>query len=45
MIHYTDTLDSINPSHLHGFFVGWPQPPLPETHLRIFQNSRMSCCN
>lgn len=40
MIYYAETPDGIDPRHLHGFFVGWPQPPSPETHLRILQNSR-----
>jgi ribosomal protein S18 acetylase RimI-like enzyme len=24
---------------LHGFFVGWPNPPSPATHLRILKGS------
>ncbi len=39
MITYTDSLDSITPEKLQGFFVGWPNPPTPETHLRILQGS------
>lgn len=39
MIVYTDSLDSITPGRLQGFFVGWPNPPSPETHLRILQGS------
>ena len=39
MIIYTDSLDNITPNDLHGFFVGWPQPPTPETHLRLLQGS------
>jgi ribosomal protein S18 acetylase RimI-like enzyme len=34
-ITYTDSLDTITPDKLRGFFVGWPTPPSPETHLRI----------
>ena len=39
MITYTESLDNIKPDNLNGFFVGWPNPPSPETHLRILQNS------
>ncbi len=39
MIHYTDMLDGITPDHLQGFFVGWPDPPSPETHLRLLRGS------
>lgn len=39
MITYRDSLQNITTSNLHGFFVGWPNPPSPETHLRLFQNS------
>ena len=39
MIRYTSCLDDITPAQLRGFFVGWPNPPSPETHLRILQNS------
>jgi len=39
MIHYTSHPDNITPAQLQGFFVGWPNPPAPETHLRILQNS------
>jgi len=39
MITYTDSLDHITPDKLQGFFVGWPNPPNPETHLRILQGS------
>ncbi len=38
-IHYQDTLEGITPQQLRGFFAGWPNPPSPETHLRILQNS------
>ncbi|MBI5668338.1 MAG: GNAT family N-acetyltransferase [Chloroflexi bacterium] len=36
---YTTSLDAITPDKLRGFFVGWPNPPTPETHLRILQGS------
>lgn len=39
MIHYTDSLAGITPDTLTGFFVGWPNPPAPETHLRILEGS------
>ena len=40
MITYTTSLDGISADHLRGgFFVGWPNPPKPETHLRVLQGS------
>ena len=39
MISYTETLMGIEAAHLRAFFVGWPNPPSPETHLRLLQNS------
>jgi predicted N-acetyltransferase YhbS len=39
MIDYTDSLVGIEPRHLEGFFVGWPHPPSPETHLRLLAGS------
>lgn len=39
MLHYTDDLTGITPDMLHGFFVGWPNPPSPETHLEILRGS------
>jgi ribosomal protein S18 acetylase RimI-like enzyme len=39
MISYTDSIGAIGPEQLRGFFVGWPNPPTPETHLRILQGS------
>ncbi len=38
-IRYTDDLDRISAAHLHGFFVGWAQPPSPATHLRLLHQS------
>lgn len=35
MIQYVCTIEGIAPQHLQGFFEGWPNPPSPETHLRI----------
>jgi ribosomal protein S18 acetylase RimI-like enzyme len=39
MINYIFTTEGISPEQLKGFFVGWPDPPSPETHLRLLQNS------
>ena len=40
MITYTHSLEDVTPDHLRGgFFVGWPNPPSPETHYRILANS------
>jgi ribosomal protein S18 acetylase RimI-like enzyme len=40
MITYTHSLEDVTPDHLRGgFFVGWPDPPSPETHYRILANS------
>ena len=39
MITYTNSLDNITADKLNGFFVGWPNPPKPETHLKILQGS------
>ena len=38
-IHYTESLEGIEPQDLDGFFVGWPNPPSPETHLRLLNGS------
>lgn len=38
-IHYRDTADGIAPAQLAGFFVDWPNPPSPETHLRLLAGS------
>ena len=40
MIRYTDLLDLIDAGQLAGgFFVGWPNPPSAETHLRALRGS------
>ena len=39
MIEYRESLDGITAENLTGFFVGWPNPPSPETHLKILENS------
>ncbi|MBM7704338.1 GNAT family N-acetyltransferase [Metabacillus iocasae] len=36
---YTYSLNGISTDRLRGFFVGWPNPPSPETHLKLLQNS------
>ena len=39
-VHYTESLAGIDASQLAGgFFIGWPNPPSPETHLRLLQGS------
>lgn len=39
MVIYSDSLAGITPDRLRGFFVGWPDPPNPATHLRILDGS------
>ena len=39
MINYVFTAKGISSDQLSGFFVGWPNPPSPETHLRLLNNS------
>lgn len=38
----TTDLSGLTPSALAGFFEGWPDPPSPETHLRILQRSAVA---
>ena len=38
-ITYTKNLENITAEMLAGFFVGWPNPPCPITHLAILQKS------
>ena len=38
-ISYRVSTDDLKPEQLQGFFVGWPDPPTPETHLRLLQRS------
>ncbi|GHG17817.1 GNAT family N-acetyltransferase [Deinococcus indicus] len=33
------TLDRVTPGQLQGFFVDWPNPPAPETFLRLLRGS------
>jgi len=39
MIRFTDQITDLTPTNLQGFFVGWPNPLSPETHLEILKNS------
>jgi len=39
MISYSESIEDIGPAQLAGFFVGWPNPPSPTTHLRILAGS------
>lgn len=39
MISFTSDLSGIGESQLAGFFEGWPNPPTPETHLRLLRGS------
>ncbi|MBS4218805.1 GNAT family N-acetyltransferase [Bacillus sp. FJAT-49711] len=36
---YKNTLDGISADMLTGFFVDWPNPPNPQTHLKLLKNS------
>lgn len=45
MIRYTDSAHAITADQLCGpFFEGWPNPPSPETHLKLLQNSDHIVC-
>ena len=35
MIEYVYSVEEITAAQLHGFFVGWPNPPSPEVHLEL----------
>ncbi|MFF2752941.1 GNAT family N-acetyltransferase [Psychrobacillus sp. NPDC058041] len=39
MIKYTTELENIQPESLQGFFVDWPNPPSPVTHLKLLNGS------
>lgn len=39
MVLFTDSLNALTPDQLKGFFVGWPNPPSPATHLELLKNS------
>lgn len=36
---YLDSAAAVTPAQLQGFFVGWPDPPAPQAHLRILRGS------
>ncbi|MGD6854370.1 GNAT family N-acetyltransferase [Bacillus infantis] len=36
---YTSSLKGISSDMLNGFFAEWPNPPSPETHLKLLGNS------
>ncbi|MBM3134089.1 MAG: GNAT family N-acetyltransferase [Chloroflexi bacterium] len=36
---YRDSVEGLTPEQLQGFFVGWPNPPSPEVHLRLLRQS------
>ena len=38
-IAYVESVDGVEPHHLDGFFVGWPEPPSREQHLDILRGS------
>ncbi len=38
-IDYLENANTLEPNQLTGFFVGWPSPPIAETHLKILQGS------
>ena len=38
-VRFVDSLEGVSPINLHGFFVGWPNPPSPETHLKLLEGS------
>ncbi len=38
-IKYKNDTKNLTPAQLNGFFVGWPEHPDPETHLKILNNS------
>ena len=39
MIEYIEDSASVDSDQLEGFFEGWPNPPTPETHLRMLRSS------
>jgi ribosomal protein S18 acetylase RimI-like enzyme len=38
-VEYTELLDGLEPHHLDGFFVGWPNPPSSERRLELLRGS------
>jgi ribosomal protein S18 acetylase RimI-like enzyme len=39
MMHYQTSLEDIRADQLAGFFVGWLNPPTPDTHLEILKSA------
>jgi GNAT superfamily N-acetyltransferase len=39
IIQYRTSLENIRTDQLEGFFVGWPNPPTPATHLEILKRA------
>ncbi len=39
MIEFRENAEGVGASRLEGFFEGWPDPPSPETHLRLLRQS------
>lgn len=39
MISYVDSIEGVSADKLAGFFEGWPNPPSPETHLKLLAKS------
>lgn len=39
-IRYQHNLEGVSAEQLHGFFVGWPNPPSPVTHWRLLQGGQ-----
>ncbi len=39
MIYLQGTVEGVQANQLRGFFVGWPNPPSPETHLKLLSQS------
>ena len=42
-MNYTESLEGIQPEHLAGHFMNWPNPPSPEAHLRFLQGCDYFC--
>lgn len=38
-MYYINSIQGITSAQLQGFFVGWPNPPSPEQHLALLQQS------
>lgn len=39
MMIYKNSIGGISDEMLNGFFVDWPNPPNPQTHLKLLKNS------